>query len=154
MDYSNPHDLLGSVRNLWWNELTVDKPIALELVDYFSAPTLERGRGVYTIYYCLAQCDYPDLGIVTGDCLNFHLSWQCYLNALKKLRHDLVLPCTREHGLGKNLFIKLFITSKTRLTVLHQELREPTEDQLAESKKQYAFILEEHKELIKGGNKR
>ncbi len=154
MDLPTPHQLLGHVREVWWSELTSGVPIELELVDYFHAPVIPKQRGLYVIYYCLAVSDYPDLGILSGDKLNFHLSFKCFLNALRKLRSDLVIPCLPEHAMGKNLYIKFEKVSDHRITVHTQDIREPTEAQLLESKKQYAFILEEHKELIKGGNKR
>lgn len=45
---------------------------------------------------------------------------------------------------GKNLLIKLERKNYNRILVHYQEIREPTDEQSLEAKKQYRLIKEEH----------
>jgi len=144
MPLINAHELVGSKRDVWWNQLKVNEPITLELVDYFKAIVYKRSRGHYTSYYAISRCEYPSIGILPGDELIIHISFRSYVNALRQLKSEYKIPCMKEIADGKNLLIKLERKNYNRILVHYQEIREPTDEQSLEAKKQYRLIKEEH----------
>lgn len=144
-----PHELVGNQRDVWWNDLDVGIPMTLELVDYFNAPVRNKGRrGHYVIYYAISKTDYPSLGILKEDDFLFFFSFGNLCNAIKKLPNSLTLPCTKEFADGKNCLIKFERVNEIAIKIIHQEVIDPTEEQLIEAKKQYEILRMEDKQRI------
>ena len=140
----NPHDVIGCTRRVWWNELEVKNPIELEFIDYFRASDYRMSKGRYVIYYALTVSDYPYLGINQGEPILFYISYKSYIIALSRLRSEYLVPCQRKFAEGKNLYIKIEKVNTEKIKIHCQEIREPSEEQLSEAKRQYRLIRQEN----------
>lgn len=146
MEILNPHEVVGTKQYVFWNQLILDKPIELEIIDYFKAKTLRKGRGYYTVYYAIARCNYDDIGIRECDELIFFMTYRSFVNALRKLPITVQRQFSSNDAKGKNLYIKFERVTKDWIKIHNQELREPTQEQLLEAGKQYELINNEHED--------
>jgi len=140
----NAHEMVGLNREIWWNELELDSPITIELVNYFKAQAYVKGRGYYMAYYAIAREDYPSLGIVAGDELIIYISYKSYINALRKLPTAMKVPCTKQKAEGKNLLMRFSRINKDWCKVHYQKVLEPTPEQLKEGDRIYALLDSEN----------
>ena len=143
-EYANPHDSVGEVQFVFWNDWGEGAKLVFELVDYFKAPVYRKSRGVYVIYYAIARCDYAKLGFKKGDKLLLFISYNAYRYALEKLPAEQKVPCLRKYAEGKNNLMCIERVNSERIRIHSQEVREPTPEQLVEAEKQYALVVKEH----------
>ncbi len=142
--YVNPHDLVGDKQLVFWNEWREGDTLEFELIDYFRAMPYRKSRGLYIIYWARAASDYLPLGIKAGNELVIFISYRAYNYALQKLPAELKVPCLRKYAEGKNLYIRIERENSERIKVHHQELREPSSDDVERSEGEYKLIESEH----------
>ena len=136
----NPHEMIGQPRSVWWGDLALGIPIELEFIDYFKAQSVRFARGEYMLYYDVAVSDYEPLRIRQGDEIIFHISFRCYQKELMKLPNEQRIPTQKKFAEGKNLYIKLEKVSRERIRIYQQEVREPTQEQLDNSRRFYRLV--------------
>jgi len=143
-EYINPHDSVGDIQFVFWNEWGLGDKLDFELVNYFKAPVYNKGRGVYVIYYAIARCDYDKLGFRRGDKLLLFISYNAYRYAIAKLPAEQKVPCLRKFAEGKNNLMCIERVNSERIRIHTQVVVEPTPEQLLESEKQYGLVVREH----------
>lgn len=144
MRYLNPHDVITTKQQVFWNDLEVGIPIELELVDYFKAPVCLKARGIYVAYYAVAKCEYNPLGIKPGDELFVYFSYKAFVGAISKLPVDKQVPCLRKYADGKNLLIKVEKINSKCIKIFYQKIVEP--DGHLDSESQYEYLRRENEE--------
>ena len=140
----NPHETIGDKQWMFWNMWLDKKPVEFLLIDYFKAPTVKRGRGLYTVYYAIAQEPIDHMNVKAGDEIILFITYKAYVNAINVLCNEYRTPSMKKFAEGKNLYIKIEKVDRGRIKIHKQEVREPTEEQLLEADRQYKMIQLEH----------
>ncbi len=144
----NPHETIGDKQWMFWNQWLDKEPVEFLLIDFFKAPVVRR-KGLYIIYYAIAEAPIKHLGIDKGDELLLSITYRAYCNALNMLRNEYRIPSQKKFAEGKNLYIKLERVNNTTIKIHKQEVRAPTEEQLLEADRQYKIIIAEQEQRKK-----